>query len=442
MKHRGLDHLRDIRAVARGAGVDWQGGEANLVVDDEVEGAARLVTGELGEVERLRHRALAGEGGVAVDEERQHLAAGFGIAADSLPGAGLALDDRIDDFEVGGVGGEANLDLLAGGGFEDGFVAEVVFHVAVAPDGIRDVVFGKLLEEDLERFPHHAGEDVEAAAVGHAHDDLVHADVRAVFDDRVDGGDHGLAALEGKPLLADVFRVQEALKELGLVDAAENPDLFRLRKIGLVAGGFESLLQPGADVDVLNVGVFDANVAAVGQAEILPDLPQLHLPAAEVGPDVEGCFEIVVTEVERLEGKLRVGRGSVAQRIEVGFDVTNRTVGVDQLVHPRLLEAVDDGSCGVGMALVTGGGGECGRGSGTTSPEGEALKKRPPRRIDGIGILQPRLVGGLDNRGIGMSGKGRRVHGIRQCGPGGPPVRGTRCRSDGGRLVRGKVSGE
>ena len=66
----GLDHLGYVGAVARGARILRQGGEADLVIDDEMERAAGAIAGELGEVERLGHDALAGEGGVAVDEQR------------------------------------------------------------------------------------------------------------------------------------------------------------------------------------------------------------------------------------------------------------------------------------------------------------------------------------------------------------------------------------
>ena len=232
VKNRGLDHLRDVGAVARGAGVAGLGGEADLVIDDEVEGAAGLVAGELGELERLGDDALTGERRVAVDEEREDAIAVFHGAADALAGAGFALDDGIDDFEVGRVGGEADLDRFAGGGVENGLVAEMVFNIAVAADSFGQVVFGKLFEEDVEIFPHDARQDIEATAMGHAHDDFFDADVRAVLDDGIDGGHHGFSALEGEAFLADVFGVEEALEELGLVDAAEDADFFGLREIG------------------------------------------------------------------------------------------------------------------------------------------------------------------------------------------------------------------
>jgi hypothetical protein len=120
----------------------------------------------------------------------------------------------------------------------------VILHIAVATDGLGDVVLGELFEEDVELLPHYAGEDVETAAVGHAHDDLLDADVGAVLDDGVDGGDHGLAAFEREALLADVLRVQETLEEFRLVDAAEDADFALGGELRLVARGLHLLLKP------------------------------------------------------------------------------------------------------------------------------------------------------------------------------------------------------
>src|SRR5450756_1981368 len=84
---RRLDHLRNIGAVARRAGVLRISGEADLIVDDEVEGPAGLVAGQLGEIHRLSHHALPGESGVAMDQQREHALA-LRVAADALAGAG------------------------------------------------------------------------------------------------------------------------------------------------------------------------------------------------------------------------------------------------------------------------------------------------------------------------------------------------------------------
>ena len=63
-----------------------------------------------------------------MEEDRQNLAA-LGVVLLVLFGAGLAENDRIDRFEVGGVGGEGEVHDIAVE-FTVGRGAEVVFHVA------------------------------------------------------------------------------------------------------------------------------------------------------------------------------------------------------------------------------------------------------------------------------------------------------------------------
>ena len=105
VEDRRLDHQRDVGRVGRGARVLRRGGEADLVVDDDVDGAAGAVALEAGEAEALGDHALAGEGGVAVQQDRQHLGA-VHVAALRLLGADLAEHDRVDGLEVARVGGQ------------------------------------------------------------------------------------------------------------------------------------------------------------------------------------------------------------------------------------------------------------------------------------------------------------------------------------------------
>ena len=66
-----LDHLGHVGGVGGGAAVVGAGGEPDLVVDHDVDGAAGAVAAQLGQVEGLGDHALAGEGGVAVDQDGQ-----------------------------------------------------------------------------------------------------------------------------------------------------------------------------------------------------------------------------------------------------------------------------------------------------------------------------------------------------------------------------------
>jgi hypothetical protein len=58
-----------VAGVLGGPALARVGGEADLVVHDDVERPAGLVAGEARDVQRLRHDALAGEGRVAVHED-------------------------------------------------------------------------------------------------------------------------------------------------------------------------------------------------------------------------------------------------------------------------------------------------------------------------------------------------------------------------------------
>ncbi len=128
VEDRRVDHLADVGAVERRAAVQRvAGGEADLVVDDDVHRAAGRVAARLRHVEGLHDHALAGEGGVAVDQHRQHPLA-VRVAAPVLAGAHRALDHGADDLEVRGVEAQRDVDDAAGRVDVAG-EAHVVLHV-------------------------------------------------------------------------------------------------------------------------------------------------------------------------------------------------------------------------------------------------------------------------------------------------------------------------
>ncbi len=88
---------------------------------------------EAREPETFGDDALAGEGRVAVDEQRQHFAALDVIMLLILLGAHLAEHDGIDDLEMRGVGGQRQMHVIAVEvAIRRG--AEVIFDVARAFD--------------------------------------------------------------------------------------------------------------------------------------------------------------------------------------------------------------------------------------------------------------------------------------------------------------------
>ena len=112
VEDRRLHRLGDVAAVERRAGELRRRGEADLVVDDQVDRAADAVAGDVAHRQRLGDDALAGEGGVAVDQDRQHRVRPRRVDL-VLAGAHHALDDRVDRLQVARVGGQLEQDVGA-----------------------------------------------------------------------------------------------------------------------------------------------------------------------------------------------------------------------------------------------------------------------------------------------------------------------------------------
>ena len=221
VQHRRLDHLDDVGAVQRRARVARIGGrEADLVVDDDVDRAAGVVAARLRQRQRLHHDALAGERRVAVDDDRQHGVA-LGVAAAVEARLDRAFDDRVDDLEVRRVERQAQVDRAARRR-DVAREALVVLDVARGQVLRRGVV--ELGEQVLRHLAERVDEHVEAAAVRHADDDLLHALAAGALDELVHRGDEALAAFEREALLADVLGVQVALEALGGRQPVEDVD--------------------------------------------------------------------------------------------------------------------------------------------------------------------------------------------------------------------------
>ena len=271
VEDRRLDDLGRVGAVGPRARVHRVRGEADLVVDDEVDRAADPVALELGQVEGLGHQALAGEGRVAVHQQGHDLGP-VAVAVLHLLGAHLADDHRVHRLQVRGVGGQRQVDGVALEG-PVGRGAEVVLDVAGAADvlGMGGAAL-ELREDRREGLAHEVGQDVEAAAVRHADHDLLQAQLAAALEDLLQRRDHGLAAVQAEALGAGVLLVEELLEDLGRGQALQDGALAVLGELGLVLDRFDALLDPGLLGRVLDVHVLDADLAAVGGAHPLDDL--------------------------------------------------------------------------------------------------------------------------------------------------------------------------
>ena len=270
VQDRDLQALGEVGRVSGRAALRRARRETDLVVDDDVDRAAGLVTLQLGEVEGLLDDALADERRVAVDEDRDDRQ--VRVAQVLLLGTHDALQDAVGGLQVRGIGAHVDLGGQAVVEGVDTPRAQVVLDVARTLDGVRHVVAFELVEDLRVGLARDVGEHVEAAAVRHADGDLVDAGARRVGQDVVEQRDQGLAALKREALLAHELGLQELLEGLGTDESAQDVALC-LGGEGLV-GALDALLDPGALLGILNVHVFDADRARVGVVQAREDVAQ------------------------------------------------------------------------------------------------------------------------------------------------------------------------
>src|SRR5690606_35055208 len=191
VQDRRLDHLRHVGGVLGGARVQRvAGGETDLVVDDDVDGAAGLEAANLRHLEGFHHHALTREGGVAVDGDRQYLVADR-IQAAVLAGAHGTLDHRGDDLQVGRVERHGQVQLATGGG-DVGGETLVILHVTGGQP--LDLLALELVEQVARVLAEGVHQHVQTATVGHADDDFLQAVGAGALDDLVDHRNQALAA--------------------------------------------------------------------------------------------------------------------------------------------------------------------------------------------------------------------------------------------------------
>src|SRR5690348_107170 len=99
----------------------------------------------------------------------------LGVAANSLSGTRLSFYHWIDSFEVAGIRREPDLNLSTGRKFPYRVITEVILHVTIPRDQLRNVILAELCEDDLERFAQKIREHIEPAAMRHAHANLLYA---------------------------------------------------------------------------------------------------------------------------------------------------------------------------------------------------------------------------------------------------------------------------
>ena len=271
---RHVESLCEVGRVPGRASLTRIGREPDLIVRDQVQGAAGRVALEILEVEGLCDDALAREGCVAVQEHRQRdrrIVRAVLRRAVGLLGAGAALDDGVDRLEMARVRHEAHADLavLRRAGAVRGQVVLDVARAAlgVGGDGFDRPLAFELPQDVLVRHPDRVREHVQAAAVGHAHHDLVGSGLRRELDRVVEHRDHHVEPFERELLLPEEALAQEPLHALDLAEPPEEPLLLVGAERRAVAARFDRLPQPDALLMVGEVLELVRDRPAIGLGE-------------------------------------------------------------------------------------------------------------------------------------------------------------------------------
>src|ERR1700742_3907715 len=172
------------------------------------------------------------------------------------------------------------------------------------------------------RLGHYLREHVEAAAVRHAEDDLLHAEVAAALDDLLQRRDQRLGPVEAEALGAGELDVAEFLEAFGLDQLVEDRALALAGEGDLLVGAFDALLNPLLLVGIRDVHELDAHRLAVGALQDRDDLAHgaelkaEHLVEEDAAIHV-GFLEAVGARIELRVVLLRLE----SERIEIGMEM-------------------------------------------------------------------------------------------------------------------------
>ena len=401
VEDRYLDALRVAGDVLAGGAILEIGGEADLVVDDQVEGAADVVAGEPHHVEALGGGALAGERCVAVDDDG-HMQQAVKVAVAVAARTRATESDRTHELEMRGVRAERDAHAAA---VERGPVAAVslvVLHVAAAVLEVGLPRFLEVRHHLLGLLPELIHHHAQAAAVRHADDEFRGAQARRQLDPRFHDERGALAALDAESLLADVAGREEVLERLRLHELLEQEPAPVLREHRAVAAGLHALREPRALGRVLDVHELDADAAAVRFLEALEDRRERAGVGQRQRAGIERLRQVRVIEAERVERQVGRVRACGAQRIELRSLMADLAETNDHRIDAtlRLAHAGRRGGDRCGRRRGhRGGRRRLGR-RGPGQAKVEAEEELSPAGIDRLRVALPRRVLLLEERWI------------------------------------------
>lgn len=320
-----------------------------------------------------------------MEDERQHMLA-FRVFQVVLHGPGPAFHHGIHGFQMAGVGGEADVKVAAVH-MARGGVAEVVFDVAPANGGFRQVVRREFSEDGFQRLVEDVGEHVQPPAVGHAHFNVGDAGGGAALDDGVQQDDGTLPPFQGEAFFPNEALAQEFLEQFRLAEMEEGvpPDLRAV--VHAVRPELDFFFNPGADFQIVYVVVFKPDGAAIDFLQVADDFTEGERAAVHEGADVGGLVQVFRTEAHFFQIDRGAGLVRRRQGIEARALVAHDPVGPDELVDaPPAFRAFRRDGVGGGVRAVPC---VCFFLRSVAAPQFIAFKPGGPERVYGQGIVFP-----------------------------------------------------
>ena len=194
MEDWSADSSGDLGAVCARTGTIRSRGEANLVIDDDMDGAADFIVPQPLHLEALVHDTLASDRSITVHNNGHYSFSVLTLATkEVLFGTGSALYAWVHGFEVRWVGHKSEFDL----------VARISVRAAIGGSkmilDVTSTCINRLLtlirldslelcHDDLHGLAHHISQGVESAPVRHSNDksagSLIYSRINAEFEAR------------------------------------------------------------------------------------------------------------------------------------------------------------------------------------------------------------------------------------------------------------------
>ncbi len=233
--------------------------------------------------------------------------------------------------------------------------------------------------------------------MGHGANYLLAAEIAGLLNDGVHHRHQGFSALDAEPLGSDEGSVQVLLELLRRDELAENVLLLLGRKVGAVEHRLHLTGQPLALLLVGDARVLDADVPAIGLAQLRDQIAERSVARSSeaAGADHQVVGGVRQPEVRQRQHRVRLARLSKPprQRVQVRLEVAELPVRVHQVVDAdrrRYLQVAIPGLDRRRRQRA-----HAGDGGGATvafTAEREAGKKGLPLRVEACRILEVALV--------------------------------------------------